>query len=758
MKALQMAEQLGDYYALGRVKLFHAYTKAYLGLDREAEVLCIHCLEKYGRWLDEGDYINNVSCLASSFRIRGYAAESLKWVQETILKLETMDSPTNLTQSRLTYMYFCALPPLVMLGKSDEASDYFNRVKKAFDPGLNHPPFLLGLFIECLLMYYLEAGELGAPVEEAIEERRKLGLSLKFANYAMRGFYVYQAYLRLAQCTNADVKNRGPYFKRLREALKELKQAANVPTYHSYHCHLLIIQGALKRLEGRCKEGLKLLNKAEDFVNQTDNPWALFEIARHRAYILRELGDRPAALRQAHIAHNLATQHSWVNRARQVRSEFQITETTSGKAINIASLKLQRYLDALLKVSLASSAIFDPNQQVRAVLDEIVRILGAERAFLFLCKEGSEELELKAGRDAQGKDLKELKGYSRVVVGQIQTSWKPMVVSGTEERSILAAPLLMRDCLVGVVYLDNRLARGVFTEEDVKILLAMANHIAIAMETTRTARIEMERHALERTKIILEESNEQLKKMDRAKDEFLSIVTHDLKNPLFALKEYSALLLEGLLGALNKEQYSAVEVIKRQGKVLQDMIDSLFDYTRIEFGKIKVNAERFSIRSQINKILEMIKPQADAKKIELDVNLPHEDIRVNGDKRMIARVISNLLGNAIKYTPEGGRVAVFLDENAVPAGRQENDARVSVMDNGKGVSKEHLPRIFEKFYMVESIQAREKRSLGLGLHIAKEFVVANGGKIWAESEGVGKGSKFIFTLPLAEVVKFKGKK
>lgn len=239
----------------------------------------------------------------------------------------------------------------------------------------------------------------------------------------------------------------------------------------------------------------------------------------------------------------------------------------------------------------------------------------------------------------------------------------------------------------------------------------------------------------------LQKANDKLKKMDKTKDEFLSIVTHDLKTPLVSIYGYTGVLQDGLAGEVTEKQQSILAIIKRQSKALEEMIDSILDFTRMEFAKITLNREQFSINSLIAALMEEIKPCADQKKISLDMKLPGEDIVCYFDKRMINRVVTNLISNAIKYTPEEGKMAVSLDKDG-------NLVRISVKDDGIGIKKDYLPQIFGKFFMVDKVKAGEKKSLGLGLHIAKSFIEAHRGKIWAESEGEGKGTKFIVELPL----------
>jgi signal transduction histidine kinase len=273
--------------------------------------------------------------------------------------------------------------------------------------------------------------------------------------------------------------------------------------------------------------------------------------------------------------------------------------------------------------------------------------------------------------------------------------------------------------------------------------------VGIVVGSMRDMNEEQKRMSLERKRAeekiaaMLQETqkvNEELKRTDKAKDEFLSIVTHDLELPLVSVLGYSEVLLQGILGQVSEKQKSAVEVIHKHGKILQGMIDSILDYTRLAFEKVKLESEVFSINSLMAEMLREMNLQFEGKKITLHASLPKEDIMVDADKGMVRRIFANLLGNAVRHTPEGGRVEVTIDKN-------EEMVRVSVQDNGVGIPKKRLSKIFDKFYIIKDEQARLSRRLGLGLYIAKNFVEVHGGKIWAESEGEGKGARFIFTLP-----------
>jgi len=275
------------------------------------------------------------------------------------------------------------------------------------------------------------------------------------------------------------------------------------------------------------------------------------------------------------------------------------------------------------------------------------------------------------------------------------------------------------------------------SKDELGALAADFNHMTENLKRTLASRDE------------LDKANQKLRLMDKTKDEFLSIVTHDLRSPLVPIDGFSDMMKDGLLGEMSEQQKHYAGRIKAQSLKMRAMIDHILDYTRIEFGTLRLSSEIFSLNEQISENMEEIKPAAEQKNQQISLDLPTEELAVNADRSMINRVIANLLGNAVKYTPENGKIAVALK-------RDQGLAVFSVQDSGQGIGKVQLERIFEKFYMIEEKTAREKGSLGLGLHICKSFIEANHGKVWAESEGEGKGAKFIFTLPLTQNTVDKG--
>ncbi|MEK6579549.1 MAG: GAF domain-containing SpoIIE family protein phosphatase, partial [Bdellovibrionota bacterium] len=392
---------------------------------------------------------------------------------------------------------------------------------KEFDSISVSQKYYLAIHYGNLVLFHLEHGELGEPLEKAIESFHSLRIPASGGPLTIRHFYVFQAYARLEQCTSATPKNLDEAVKNLKIAAAQLKAVARTPVLKA---HSILIKSAVMKYTGNYRAALDYLSMAENIAREIDCPLALFEAIRMRAKLLLKSGNSASAGREAKIAFALAHELGWSHRVRLIRNEFAMEDFElepaskgsvsrgSRKSSTASNLNLQRQLDALMQLSLASGSILNPERQARAALDEIVRLLGAERAFIFLTHEGSNDLTMKAGRDSQGQDIKELRGYSTTVVEDVRASKKAVIVSGTDDgtvrgsqsafahnlRSIMAAPMMIGDRLVGVVYLDSRLAKGIFTEDDVDILLALGNHIAIAQETARSAQLEMERKSLEK--------------------------------------------------------------------------------------------------------------------------------------------------------------------------------------------------------------------------------------------------------------------
>jgi PAS domain S-box-containing protein len=229
----------------------------------------------------------------------------------------------------------------------------------------------------------------------------------------------------------------------------------------------------------------------------------------------------------------------------------------------------------------------------------------------------------------------------------------------------------------------------------------------------------------------------------RFKDEFLSHVSHELRSPLTAIKQFTTILLGGLAGDLNKEQREYQQIVLKNIRQLQAMIDDLLEVTRLETGKLTVEPERVSIMIAVTDTFNTLKGSARAKGVTLSYDLAPNLPSVYADPTRLRQILIILLDNAIKFTPEGGSVTI----KALVLQQDTRLLLLEVSDNGVGINPEITENIFERLYQVSERTEGSRKGLGLGLYISKELVMRQGGTIWAKRRPQ-KGSTFSFTLPV----------
>lgn len=232
---------------------------------------------------------------------------------------------------------------------------------------------------------------------------------------------------------------------------------------------------------------------------------------------------------------------------------------------------------------------------------------------------------------------------------------------------------------------------------------------------------------------------EQLKVIDKMKSDFFSTVSHELRTPLTSIKEGTSLLLDGIGGEITEKQKKLLRIIAGESNRLIDLVNSSLDLSKMESGMMVFKFAQDDITPLIHKAMGEIEPLALAKKIRLRVENQERLPLVKMDRERILQVLRNFLGNAVKFTMEGGEVGISAQQ-------EEGKVKVSVRDTGPGVPKENLETIFEKFQQGPLKHSRHMKGTGLGLALVKQIITAHGGKVWAESEP-GKGSLFVFVLP-----------
>jgi PAS domain S-box-containing protein len=239
----------------------------------------------------------------------------------------------------------------------------------------------------------------------------------------------------------------------------------------------------------------------------------------------------------------------------------------------------------------------------------------------------------------------------------------------------------------------------------------------------------------------LAEANEQLQRANRMKAEFISTLSHELRTPLTAMLGWIQLFKEN---PTPDDLSQGIEVVERNIRIQSQLIEDLLDMSRIEAGKIALDIQRLDLAAVVSAAIEAVQPSADVKSVRLTSAFSSVEGVVMGDKNRVQQVVWNLLTNAIKFTPKGGRIHVTLE-------RINSHVEIAVADSGAGIAPEFLDHVFERFSQADSSTTRTHGGLGLGLSIVKKLVELHGGTVRAKSAGRDQGSTFIVCLPLVPV-------
>jgi diguanylate cyclase (GGDEF)-like protein len=465
-------------------------------------------LQEHGRWLDLGDYLGSVSTLGMILTLRGYAHEASTWFERARSRME---ASTTVAGHPITML---GVQIATTAGHQALALERLTTMRTLLTTAEGDPGQMVNSVIAAA--YAAQQGSDIRATEAAFAEARQERLAPNGVWPTQRSLWVYLAWGALGLCRFAEPEQRPLRLSQARRAIRQLRRAANTPTLRAFH-HAAFAD--YLQLTGEDGRALNHLARADLLGQSLDLPLLGCHTATVRARALRVLGHQGEAGRQAQQALLLAAHQGLEQRARDLRGEFRISEragssrpTRAGAGSGIGNGSAGRRLAALQQISVAAATVLDPDQLARVALDETIRIFAAERAILFLPDGAGSQLVPHLGRDAHGDDLDELTGYGSTFVEQVRQSGEALVITSGEQgaalgshsvvahglRSVMVAPLQLKGELLGLVYLDSRVAKGVFTEDDVDILAAITNQIAASMVTAETAQLEATVRAAER--------------------------------------------------------------------------------------------------------------------------------------------------------------------------------------------------------------------------------------------------------------------
>jgi PAS domain S-box-containing protein len=373
-------------------------------------------------------------------------------------------------------------------------------------------------------------------------------------------------------------------------------------------------------------------------------------------------------------------------------------------------------------------------------LARVRELIEVDAATILLPTEDGRSLVVRAVAGYDGGIIGRSVPIGEGLAGTIAANRAPLIVEDLSQskvmnpilrervRSLIGAPMLVEGRLVGVIHADSFTARH-FNDSDLRLLQLAADRIALAIEQARLYEVE-------------QQARRQAEEANRMKDEFLALVSHELRSPLNAMLGYARLLR---YGPLDEQKVSkTVDVIERSGKAQIQLIEDLLDTARIISGKLHLDVGPVDLASVIDGAVQTIYPAADGRHIAIQTDLDPNVGQITGDTERLQQVIWNLLSNSVKFTPRGGRIDIRLE-------RIDPHICVTVSDTGKGIHSDFLPYVFDRFRQADSSSTRRYGGLGLGLALVKYLVELHGGTVEAFSAGESKGTTFTVLLPVRAV-------
>jgi signal transduction histidine kinase len=394
----------------------------------------------------------------------------------------------------------------------------------------------------------------------------------------------------------------------------------------------------------------------------------------------------------------------------------------------------------LVELSVTLNSTLDIDALLKLITSTATELLDCEAASILLYDEKSPRLYFAAATGSDPAKLSEIPvPIDNSIAGTIFRTSQPMIINQVQQdprhyqivadhvkvkiHSLLGVPMPIKDRTVGVLEAVNKRS-GDFTESDAATLSVIAAHAAIAINNARLLRA---------TKLALEK----VKETNQIKSNFLSLASHELRTPLGIIIGYATFLQEGSSGVQTEHANQVLNAAEQ----MRSLLDQMSNLTLLQTDEMDMKEMKISMQDILHFAIDEVKYSASRRDLELVADLPENPIYISVDPQKTILAFANLLNNAIRFSNDGGKIVI----GAVQENKQ---ALACVKDEGKGIPADKLKKIFEEFYQIEPPNTRSYGGLGIGLTIAKGLIETQDGRIWAESDGLGKGATFKVTFPL----------
>ncbi len=426
-----------------------------------------------------------------------------------------------------------------------------------------------------------------------------------------------------------------------------------------------------------------------------------------------------------------------------LKTQYTISMPTLSKTGQLRDLEgRHKLLFRLVELSVTLNSTLDLDELLQLITATATELLECEAASILLYDEKNPRLYFAAATGSDPAKLAEIPvPIDNSLAGTIFRTNHALIMNDAEQdprhyslvsdhikfkiNTLLGVPMPIKDRTVGVLEAVNK-REGGFTDGDVAILSVTAAHAAIAINNARLLRTTQQ--ALEKVKVT-----------NQIKSNFLSLASHELRTPLGIIIGYATFLQEGARG----ESTDHANQVLGAASQMRSLLDQMNNLTLLQSDEMEMRQMKISIQDVLNFAIDEIKYSAARRDMQLVLDFQEDPIYVNVDAEKTALAFVNLLNNAIRFSPEGSEITIG-------AVKQEKQVLIWVQDHGIGIPVDKLQKIFEEFYQIEPPNTRHYGGLGIGLTIAKGLIEAQGGKIWVESDGVGKGSTFKVTLRIAQ--------